>query len=104
CDRPGVEKMERAVQSLLSLAHREDGWIPPIIKTVAIEGHGIEELAQSIDRSYDHFQNASERLAMKREAGRQRLLSLLQEQLIGKVVETLFPNDSLDRLLDRIEK
>src|SRR5438552_7192365 len=45
CDRPGVEKMERAIQSLLSLAHRPDGWVPPILKTSATENRGIEELA-----------------------------------------------------------
>src|SRR6188768_217256 len=32
CDRPGVEKMEHALGTILSLAHREDGWVPPIVK------------------------------------------------------------------------
>src|SRR6516162_1808248 len=50
CDRPGVEKMERAVQAMLSLAHREDGWQPPIVKTIATEGEGIDELIESIQR------------------------------------------------------
>jgi LAO/AO transport system kinase len=104
CDRPGVEKMERAVQSLLSLAHREDGWIPPIVKTVAIEERGIEELAKSIDLSFDHYRNTSARMGKRREAVRQRLLNLLQERLVRKALETLFPGDSLDRLLDRMEK
>src|SRR5262249_37053737 len=44
CDRPGVEKMERAVLAMLSLAHRADGWQPPVVKTVATEGRGIAEL------------------------------------------------------------
>ena len=49
CDRPGVEKMERAVSALLSLAHRQDGWIPPIVKTIATEGSGIADLKKHID-------------------------------------------------------
>ena len=49
CDRPGVEKMEHALVALLSLAHRDDGWMPPIVKTVATEGSGIEELKKQID-------------------------------------------------------
>src|SRR5262245_1119152 len=49
CDRPGVEKLERALTALLSLAHREDGWVPPIARTVATEGTGIKELEQHID-------------------------------------------------------
>jgi len=107
CDRPGVEKMEHAIQALLSLAHRPDGWVPPIIKTVAIEDRGIEELAESIDRSYEHYQSASLRLAKKREAARERLMNLLQERLLHKAVETVFPNDGtgkLDNLIDRIAR
>jgi LAO/AO transport system kinase len=104
CDRAGVEKMERAIQSLLSLAHREDGWMPPIIKTVAIEDRGIKELAESIDLSYEHSRNTPAGIEKKREAGRQRLLNLLQERLVRKAVETLLPDDGLERLLDRIAK
>jgi LAO/AO transport system kinase len=48
-DRPGVEKMEHALIGQLSLAHREDGWVPPIVKTVATEGTGIDELKTQID-------------------------------------------------------
>src|SRR6185295_16364202 len=62
CDRPGVEKMEHALQSILSLAHREDGWVPPIVKTIATEDRGIEELAESIDKSYEHSQTTSLRM------------------------------------------
>ena len=50
CDRPGVEKMERAVLAMLSLAHRPDGWQPPVVKTVATEGGGIAELVETIQR------------------------------------------------------
>src|SRR5690348_6416169 len=49
CDRPGVENMERAVLAMLSLAHRSDGWQPPVVKTVATEGTGIDELAGTIE-------------------------------------------------------
>jgi LAO/AO transport system kinase len=71
---------------------------------VAIEERGIEELAKSIDLSFDHYRNTSARMGKRRDASRQRLLSLLQERLVRKALETLFPGDSLDRLLDRMEK
>jgi LAO/AO transport system kinase len=48
CDRPGVDKMERAVLATLSLAHRADGWETPVVKTVATEGRGIDELVETI--------------------------------------------------------
>jgi LAO/AO transport system kinase len=41
-DLPGVEKLERDLKSNLTLAHRPDGWIPPIVKATATEGQGID--------------------------------------------------------------
>lgn len=104
CDRPGVDKMEHALQALLSLAHRPDGWVPPIVKTVAIEDRGIEELAEAIDRTYDHFQAAAGRLEKKRLAARQRLLGLLQERLLRKAVDTVFPGNEQDEIIDAIAR
>src|SRR5918992_3860021 len=49
-DRDGVYSTEKELELLLSLASREDGWDPPILKTVAIENQGLEALADAIDR------------------------------------------------------
>src|SRR5439155_19138619 len=68
CDRPGVDKTERAVLAMLSLAHRAGGWQPPVLKTVATEGTGIDELIQTIERSYLFFQDSATRLGKKRQA------------------------------------
>jgi LAO/AO transport system kinase len=102
CDRPGVENMERAVLSLLSLAHRPDGWVPPIIRTIATEDRGIDELAEAIQQSGDHAQTSSLRTERRRDAARQRLLNLLREMLVHKAVETAFPGDAIEHLIDRI--
>jgi hypothetical protein len=38
----------------------------------------------------------------RRDAARQRVMSLLREQLVRKAVETLLPGNDLEALLDRI--
>ena len=47
-DHPGVAQVEREIQSLLSVGHRADGWTPPIVRTVATDGTGIDELMAAI--------------------------------------------------------
>jgi LAO/AO transport system kinase len=47
-DHPGAERIEREIQGLLSLGHRADGWIPPIVKTVATEEKGVAELLKAM--------------------------------------------------------
>src|SRR3954464_14552072 len=56
-DRDGVLRTERELEQLLSLATRPDDWHPPIIKTVATENKGVEDLAAAIE-SFSEFQSA----------------------------------------------
>ena len=102
CDRPGVEKMERAVQTMLSLAHRPDGWQPPIVKTTATQGEGIDELLETIDRCRSFFQNSVLRAQKKQEAERQRLIALLEERLVTTAVQQVFPNGELNKVVAEI--
>ncbi|HET9217316.1 MAG TPA: methylmalonyl Co-A mutase-associated GTPase MeaB [Terriglobia bacterium] len=104
CDRPGVEKMEHALTSILSLAHRADGWIPPIVKTIATEGAGTEELRSHIDAYLNRSGAAEQRLARKRDAARDHLTRLLQEQLVQAALEKAFPADALGDVLDKIAR
>src|SRR5881394_935596 len=50
-DRDGVLRTEKELEGLLSLAVNTDQWQPQIVKTVAIENRGIEDLAEAIDRA-----------------------------------------------------
>ena len=102
CDRPGVEKMERAILGLLSLGHRADGWQPPIVKTTATKGEGVAELLEAIDRYYVFFRNSISRSRKKQEAERQRLINLLEERLVNTAVEQIFPDGELNDLVSAI--
>ena len=48
-DHPGVERVEREIQAMLGLATRPDGWVPPVVRTVASEGVGISELLGALE-------------------------------------------------------
>jgi LAO/AO transport system kinase len=104
CDRPGVEKMERALVAVLSLAHRADGWTPPIVKTVATEGRGIGELKNQIHAYLEHSQDTEQRFARKRAAAQHQLTSLLRERLVQNVLNTHLPGSALDHVIDRITR
>jgi LAO/AO transport system kinase len=50
-DHPGAERVEQEIHGVLSLRNRADGWMPPVLRTVATEGAGVEELLAAI-RAY----------------------------------------------------
>src|ERR1700758_5116414 len=45
-DREGADRLEEQLLAMLSLIMPRDGWHPPVIRTVASENKGIEELAE----------------------------------------------------------
>ena len=77
-DQPGAEKLEREIQFLLSLSHRPDGWVPPIVRCIASEGQGINEAIAAI-RSYADARPKQEREVQK---WSQRLPEMLREKLL----------------------
>src|SRR3989454_1974402 len=76
-DRDGVLRTEKELEGLLSLAVRTDQWQPPIVKTVAIENRGIEELAEAIDRARESQQSAPASNERRQAIARWRILELL---------------------------
>ena len=49
-DRDGADQVRRELRSMLALAERPEGaWRPPIVKTVASRGEGVDEVATEID-------------------------------------------------------
>jgi len=136
-DRPGVEHTERALRSMLALAHpaprvyRHHGqamtvltrnvdtnlWIPPINKTVATEGSGIVEVAESIAKHAAHLRVTGDWASRDRARLRSELETALQfalmknffnavkkekyDEMIEKVVgRTLSPNEAAKKLLN----
>ena len=83
-DRDGAERVEREIRALQSLATRSDGWTPPVVKTVATEGTGTQELADSII-GYEAYLK-KENLAFKKnvENWRERLIEMLRDAMLEK--------------------
>jgi GTPase len=101
-DREGVYATEKELESLLSLSTRADGWDPPIVRTVATEAVGIQELAQAIERFSDK-QGDVQLISDRRHAiARWRIMELLQERLLASVLKSDAATDQLERLADEV--
>ncbi len=104
-DRPGVETTEKALKSMLELAHptqrifshhgktmnggspvpaQASSWIPPIQKTVALDGQGVGELMQQIDRHAQYLQTSGDWGARERARLEAELEMDLQEALMSE--------------------
>jgi LAO/AO transport system kinase len=123
-DRPGVENTEKSLKSMLDLAHptehifrhhgstmrtaapKQDSfpapmWIPPIQRTVATEGKGIAELAESIARHVEHLTHSGDWGIRERARLEVELDALIREALVNQFREDV-PQKQYDDVLEKI--
>ena len=101
-DREGVNTTEKELQALLSLAMRDDAWEPPIIKTIATESKGIEELAAAISKFQDFHAQTDSALGRRTAIARWRILELLRERLVAQTLESDSAAEKLERLAGEV--
>ncbi len=100
-DRDGAEHVEKEIRALQSLATRRDGWTPPVVKTVASQGTGIEELAKAIADYESHLRKENRALSRSVENWQERLVEMLRDAMLEKV-RVQFGNGNLARLAAEI--
>jgi LAO/AO transport system kinase len=83
-DYEGAERVEREIRALQTLAVRHDGWTPPIVKTVASDGKGIEEVAAAIAEYEAYLQKENRVLQKSVENWQQRLVEMLRDAMLEK--------------------
>lgn len=122
-DRPGVENTEKALKSMLELAHpaqrvfRHHGtymsesvsdkdveaglWIPPIQRTISTEGRGVVELADAIARHLAYLTQSGGWAIRERARLEVELDALIRETLVSRFREDV-PQQKYEDALERI--
>jgi len=97
-DREGVFTTEKEIEALLSLSSRSDGWQQPIVKTIATENKGIDELAAAIERYRESHLTSEMGRGRRKSIARWRILELLRERLVARTLSSESASERLDRL------
>jgi LAO/AO transport system kinase len=99
-DREGADLTVAEVESLLALqTYQPADWRPPIVKTEATTGTGVETLIEAIDRFRGH---AGSRLAARRrERAGAQLRAILVDRMMRRVASKVTAVE-MEQLIDRI--
>jgi LAO/AO transport system kinase len=99
-DREGADRTVASIKALQSLEVFAEGrWRPPIVKTEATTGAGVDALADEIERFRTH--TAAAQGERRRARAEWRVRELLSHRFVQHVERALPPGE-FDRLLDRI--
>jgi LAO/AO transport system kinase len=122
-DHPGADNTERALKSMLDLAHpvakvfQHHGqtmivsapkvevdpslWIPPIRRTVATEGTGVAELVDSISAHAEHLRQSGDWTKRERARLETELDLMLTESLVTQFRAQL-PDSRYDQIVNQL--
>src|ERR1700736_4893578 len=85
-DREGADRLEQQLLAMLSLVMPRGGWHPPVVRTVATENKGVEELAETVAKFRMHFEASGERQRKHVEHWKNRLIELLGSRLLERAL------------------
>lgn len=122
-DREGADNAVMALQMLLDLDHasrptlhhgivmenvgqvgglsQEQGWRPPILKTVALHSQGIEAVVEAIEAHLVYLKQSQTLHQRERERIESELNDILQQELMRRLLSQVSEGE-LDDLIERI--
>jgi GTPase len=81
-DRPASNQAATAIKTILMMkAHDENSWLPNIIKTVATENKGINEVVDEIERHKNHLIKKNKFLPKREEQAKRRIKDIVEEKI-----------------------
>jgi LAO/AO transport system kinase len=86
-DRPDGNALWNALRRMVDARSRaaRGAWSPPIVRTVASEGRGIDALAQQLERHRAHLLEDGRLAARRRARNRERLVALTTARLLQRL-------------------
>jgi LAO/AO transport system kinase len=100
-DREGADRLAAAVEGVLALrGYGAAEWRPPVLKTIATDGRGVEELLEAIWRFRDY--STLSRTTRRRDRGAHRLRELVAQQFMQHLETRVLAPGELEGLVDRI--
>ena len=100
-DRDGADRVVQEILQMLELGEH-GAWVPPVVKTVATTGAGLDELEAKLEE-HRVFLAGSEGEKRRRERTRMRIEGLVKEDFLRKVERLRGGSGALDEAVRRVD-
>lgn len=102
-DRSDAEKMEAELQTTLSFSPAvPDSWHPPILKTVAINNVGVDQLTDAIRQHGEYLKNSGKIREKVLQQSRERMIDALEYQVTSHIIEEGFESYGIQQKVAEI--
>ena len=100
----GADRLNADLAAMLIVKSKSDeGWLPPVILTEAVNGKGTAELAAELGKHRDYLKAANILPLRRRERARLELLETI-EGYLKDLVNNLDGGELLDKMVDDLQQ
>ncbi|MFQ6057286.1 MAG: methylmalonyl Co-A mutase-associated GTPase MeaB [Anaerolineae bacterium] len=100
-DLEGADRAVTVLRMMLDLDPRPRNWRPPVLKTIALRGEGVEPLIEAIEEHATHLETSGQRHQRERERARGELMDILRHELMGRLLAGIDQTE-IEALVERV--
>jgi len=103
-DQPGSDQLYSEIMYRVDQDVHMKGrkWVPPVIKTIAVEGIGEDVLLDAIIQHRTYLEESGELIEKRRDRTRQETLQMIHHELFRFIKERLSKNDQIEKMVEEI--
>jgi LAO/AO transport system kinase len=100
-DRENADKAISDIKNMLEMDTNQKGWKPPVLKTIALTGEGVDRLLDAIEKHRSYLKTGI--LNHQRKATAEiELIEALKEKITGSIIQSLREKGEWTRLTEKI--
>jgi LAO/AO transport system kinase len=100
-DRPGADEAVKDLLQMQKLGHPRTEWRPPVVKTSATTGEGIDELMAAVAKHRDWATQCGEAERRAADALRAEIQALMRERVLRELAQRI-DTETMERVLSRV--
>jgi LAO/AO transport system kinase len=103
-DQPGADQLFSEVRYRVDqdASIKDRTWVPPVVKTVAVEGKGEDELIEAIAAHRTYLEQSGKLLEKRRERTREETLQMIHHELFRIIRARLAVNSRIEHMVEAI--
>lgn len=98
-DREGADRLVGEIEMMLEMRSQKNGWSPPVIKTTAIEGIGVDALVENINQHLGYLNRNNLLQGFMEENIRSEIKQLVQQRFSNALWDAQNLNHLLENLI-----
>ncbi len=101
-DQGDSDRTVAEVTTMLHLNPQRDGWQPPVVKTVATEGRGVDEVLAAVEAHRGHLTAGGLLERRRKERRRAEILRVVESRARDRALDRARRSGRLDELAERV--